>query len=323
MKQNIYVELRIYIPTFQRPRSLQRQLQCLHYGFMLLSPDEQRQVRVFVAINGMAQKADYLQVLQESRYPLSTQLEWGFRPANIGGNANILLGYVTASDSRHVWVLSDNDYLLPNVLPSVLRTCKDANPDILILASSDGEENESSAISWADMTCFIKSPIYRLGLISRGIYKLSYISESLELLFHYHNTSFPHLAMSLGALRRNNYAHIYKLGLRAFDHDLTIKDELYDDKAYDLSRSGRLQLALLLPPLARQRFIEQILLGNPLEFLRSFRSYGHNALSSLILAAAHSPRILILFPIAVSYDFANKLFAKIRLIVLICVKAQL
>lgn len=95
-------KLSIYIPTWRRPHLLDRLLQSIE-------PQLHPELDVFVSIN----KSDV-------EYKLPTWVNSRHTRINVGGDANIIAGPSTAT-GEYVWVIGDDDYLLPNAIKTTLK----------------------------------------------------------------------------------------------------------------------------------------------------------------------------------------------------------
>src|SRR5450830_708666 len=106
-------KLFIYIPTYNRPESLEKQLSAL-LPQVRNFPDE---VRVLVSDNASEKYAEE-DVLQH--HARLSNVELRRNGGNIGANANIALGFAFARPDEFLWILSDNDIVTPNAVEYVL-----------------------------------------------------------------------------------------------------------------------------------------------------------------------------------------------------------
>ena len=94
----------IYIPTYERQKSLQSQLSILKPQIVKYKDS----VRVLVRDNNS--EGDYfLEISQEFQGLENISFEKNF--GNIDGNANIALGFSSAKEDEFIWLLSDNDII--------------------------------------------------------------------------------------------------------------------------------------------------------------------------------------------------------------------
>lgn len=118
------VRLTIYVPTYRRSE--------LRLLLASLAPQLDDRVEVFIADNdpeGSAFPAVAAQLSDARCY-----VNYSRREANIGGEANILAGY-TAGHADWVWVVGDDDALLPHAVADVLEAIDHDDVDRLILLS--------------------------------------------------------------------------------------------------------------------------------------------------------------------------------------------
>jgi len=225
-------------------------------------------------------------------------------PVNVGGNANISMGFTVASLGGYLWLLSDNDLVRASLLPDVLNALRGFSPDILI--NCGGRSSGLQTLRFGDMGQFHEHPLYGLGLISRGIYKMDYLSSSGEIPFLYHNSSFPHLAIAFHALRHNQTCDLFVISGPAFVED---KEALSDYKGeYFLSYAGRAQLIEFVPLRRRRSFAIAFCRSGAFDLLRSSRRYPAVAASSLVMLILYSPLVVIfLFPLFLVFNIAERL----------------
>lgn len=104
--------LSIYIPTWSRPHLLDRLLQSIE-------PQLVSGVDVFVSVN----KSDV-------PYSLPSWVQSRHTRINVGGDANIIAGPSLVS-GEYVWVIGDDDHLLPGAIETTLRAIE-SKPGIII-----------------------------------------------------------------------------------------------------------------------------------------------------------------------------------------------
>lgn len=302
------ITLTISIPSFRRPSSLKRQLLALDRE--LQSCPDNLCVDVVVRLNGEHEHQGLVGQLQCPG--AGERLRILVNPANIGGNANIALGYLDGATGGYIWVLSDNDFIRHGLLKDVYQVLLHVKPDVLLLeVPQTSDVPDESNLFYEDMHSFCDHPLYGLGLISRGIYRVNYIASGMENMFFYHNSSFPHLALMLTAFRCHRECRLELLPGPAFEEDSISTNELYCDKGYDLSRTGRLQLIELLPRAARVQFAKDFLFGAGFDFLRAFRSYPINGMTTLLLMLKNWPLSLFVWPYAIGVDALRRIRVKL------------
>jgi hypothetical protein len=183
-------KLFIYIPTYNRPEALKSQLNVLIPQVLKFSDD----VRLMVNENG----SDL--IYQENIDLLNGHfnIEYRVNCGNIEGNANIALGFIFARPNEFIWILSDNDIISDTALEYILSEL-DSTIDFYCFNYSV-ENPTVIGYKWEDGW---ETPMeWRFGLISDGLYNSNSVKDSLATAFYYHNTSFPHLAVSCATAKR-------------------------------------------------------------------------------------------------------------------------
>ena len=188
----------IYIPTWNRPNELKVQLTALGNQVKHFKG----RVTVIVSDNNSTDKAS-----REVQSWVET-LDWAIlrrRPANIGGNANILCGFLEGHPDSYIWVLADDTTVDEGAINN-LFSLMGSGSDIIALYDDDQlsfpKHLEFSA------TNFQFALKFNWGLISSVIYRFDFISEDLNQGFRYHNSSFPHLGILFSSWKRHGRINI-------------------------------------------------------------------------------------------------------------------
>lgn len=296
--------LTIYIPTYRRPEALKRQVSELSHQLWSLDRPARASVHVHVRLNGAKDHDSTLLAQLEQLVEGLDNFRFDVNPVNIGGNANISLGFTVASLEGYLWLLSDNDLIRASLLPDVLEALRGYSPDILI--NCGGRSSGLQTLRFGDMGQFHEHPLYDLGLISRGIYKMDYLSSSGEIPFFCHNSSFPHLAVAFHAFQCNQTCDLFVISGSAFVED---KESLSDYKGeYSLSYAGRAQLIEFVPLRRRRSFAIAFLRSGALDLLRSSRRYPAVAASSVVMLILNAPLVAIfLFPLFLVVNIVERL----------------
>jgi hypothetical protein len=222
-------KLFIYIPTFNRIDSLVEQLNAL-------LPQVAMFPEVRLHINDNASSDIDIQSLRsriDHERVLITR-----NGCNIGGNANILLGFVYWREDEALWILSDNDIVRPNAVEQILAAI-DSDADLIRMR--DSNECGRSIYHWEDG--WSSEIRHGTGLISAVIYNTVKFKSHVQTGFLYHNTSFPHLAVILAYASESkliNFLNIEKL----ISPVGFARDEKTD---YSLSQLGMPVLSELMP----------------------------------------------------------------------------
>ena len=193
-------KLFIYLPTYNRPESLRRQLRALLPQVELFPQN----VRVLICDNDSSNyKVDEL--LHE--LPSLRNVEVRRNGGNIGGNANIALGFVFARSDEFLWILSDNDIVAPTAV-SYLISVLDPACDFYCFVNGS-ETVQKFSYDWN--SGWQKPMNWRMGLISDALYNMASIRDVVEEAFYFHNSSFPHLAVACAAARRKGVTRFHLL----------------------------------------------------------------------------------------------------------------
>ncbi|MBS3974096.1 MAG: glycosyltransferase family 2 protein [Actinobacteria bacterium] len=233
------LDLLIYIPTYNRPDALKRQLEALAFQ----RASWPGRLRVLVSDNASSLLSDDDLVAYAERF----NVEIRRNPSNLGSNANIALGFVFADTDEYLWILGDDDRLGPNALSFIAQFGLGEQVDAIVFSTKVAEpavfaHEWKSAWDGANET----------GLISNVIYKMSVFAPQARNAFFYHNTSFPHLCVLLATLQRQGRLRYRMLPSREVFVESALQAEEPGD--YSLAYSGMPQMMPLLPKAQAKRF---------------------------------------------------------------------
>lgn len=183
-------KLFIYIPTYSRPEYLDMQLSALTSG----ASNYNGRVRILVSRN--YDGGDYFEALK-AKYSVDF-IEFRENVGNIGGNANIMLGFVFANKNEYLWILSDDDLITGNAVIEILNSMFSDLPLYHI-----GEYSETFKSKLTLGNVFTDPKGAGFGLISSAIFSVDYFKDSFVKGFDFLESSFPHLAIILSSLRSN------------------------------------------------------------------------------------------------------------------------
>ena len=183
-------KLFIYIPTYNRPVALKAQLSALLPQIAKMPED----VRILVNDNASDKPLEEFQ----EKYASFQNIQFRSNSGNIGGNANIALGFVFAQLNEFLWILSDNDIVTDTALDYILGLL-DNTIDFYCFNYSIKEPTVVD-YKW-ELGCQT-SMDWHLGLISDALYNVNSVKESIDAAFYYHNSSFPHLAVAFSAMKK-------------------------------------------------------------------------------------------------------------------------
>ena len=124
------------------------------------------------------------------------------------------MGFAVASPGCGLWVLSDNDLIRSSLLSGTLKALRSSSPNILI--ECGGKTSGLQTLSFFNIGEFIERPLYALGLISRCVVKMFYLSASGDIPFLHHDSSFSRLAIAFDAFRCQKTWNLYVMQDSAF-----------------------------------------------------------------------------------------------------------
>jgi glycosyltransferase involved in cell wall biosynthesis len=122
--------LTIAIPTFNRASCLGQSLLRISEELDSLSAAQRKLVRVYVSNN--ASTDNTAEVIAEYQNIFPRELEVALNTENIGGERNVVQCYVSAK-TPYVWVLGDDDAIVPGGLQMVLDVILEHDIDILYM----------------------------------------------------------------------------------------------------------------------------------------------------------------------------------------------
>ncbi len=260
-------KLFIYIPTDHRPHALKTQLSVLLPQVVGL-PEK---VRLLVSDN--ASNNELLVELSE-KYAPHKNVQFRRNAGNIGGNANIALGFVFAQPDEFLWILSDNDIISDTAVDYLLGAL-DERVDFYCFVDSIKEPAEV-AYAWESGW---QTPMdWRMGLISDALYNISTVKDSIEEAFYYHNSSFPHLAVACAAAKRKGTVRFKLLPREKIDKDLFRSDESPTD--YSLAHVCMPLLVSLFPRREAKSFSLKWISSHAVDIYRNRRAHFHLYLQS-------------------------------------------
>lgn len=259
-------KLFIFIPTYNRPQALAAQLSAL-------LPQLQKyphNVRVVVRDNNSSNYEIADLANQFKSDSISFERNFG----NIGGNANIALGFVLSREDEFLWILSDNDTVRPDCLEYLAQQLQ-SSVDFVVI-NDQHMVPETMKWKWADG--WVTPMAWRQGLISNALFNTNTIRSSIDDAFFFHNSSFPHLAVACSAAK--------KKGEVVFLHlpNSSVHEDPYSDREnpgdYSLSQVGMPQLIKLFPEKPARDFSLGWLHKNGWLFYKSREKYPEIFVSS-------------------------------------------
>jgi glycosyltransferase involved in cell wall biosynthesis len=235
-------KLFIYIPTYNRPAALKVQLQKL----ALQVERNSTSVRVLVSDNC----SDTYSIEEiESDFRQFKTISFRKNGGNIGGNANIALGFIFSRPGEFLWILSDNDIVCDDAVDYILHIldekidfyCFNDAIDQPKVVPHEWREGWQLPMDW------------RMGLISDALYNVKTVAGSMDDAFYYHNSSFPHLAVACSAAKKKGVVNFMLLPRGRISAATHSSDECPTD--YSLAQVCMPFLAALFPRDKAKQFV--------------------------------------------------------------------
>jgi glycosyltransferase involved in cell wall biosynthesis len=291
----------IYIPSYKRAAALSKQLNAIS-----------NQLKSFpkwpieVMINDNASTENYKQIRELCA---AKGFHYCRNPGNVGGNANIALGFTKAPLDSYLWILSDNDILKDTAIGLILGTIAKDSPDI-ICATKNIQALGNQTLESAEGLSAIKNGI---GLISCGIYSMRAISNWTCNAFTYHNSSFPHLAVLLTTLK-----HKRRLAISYIRYDEVIDHENNEGGSpgdYSLSYCGMPLLAELLGRTQQKIFLRNWIREHWFHHFRNRYKHVHVGDAAMwAYARAGIPEFSLYMALWLTYKMAKPLWIARRML---------
>lgn len=198
----------IYIPSYGRPDACLAQVERIA---LQRRESDLAQVILVVAING------------DAKYDVEKFISCGVdvvvqRPVNLGGNANICLGYEYLGAADYLWILSDDDPIHESALLAVLDALED-DPDLVVGTSG---EPAATHLSPRAPGAIVKAGGFT-DFMSATIYRCDRFIDLAEFAFESIVTSYPHACVIQEAERRGRLANVSLVRLdRLVDSSLSV-----------------------------------------------------------------------------------------------------
>lgn len=178
----------VYIPTYERFDRLMQQIATLEAALP-------RGSRVYISDNASSDQR--YATLRQFVNPEITVVERN--SVNVGGEANIVNGFIRAVGYDYVWILSDDDLITADAVDSVLDELALTTPDLLFLSGNPPRQFGTTVLDAAGVLSILWDG---LCLISRAIYRTNVFAEHAKMGTQYMLTGFPHIAVILSAVRQ-------------------------------------------------------------------------------------------------------------------------
>lgn len=179
-------KLLVYIPSYNRAERLINQLKAI------LQSDS-ADFDVIVSDNCSTDLNGYLKVQE---YCAGCNVKYVRNAVNVGADVNIVNAYLLSLNYEYLWVLSDDDAVLPGVVDFVVNNVYGC--DFLFFTHSNTQKNDIE--TWGQSGFFLKANLFTgdgAGLISYVVYKTDILKNQIPVAYNAVNTCFPHLALIL------------------------------------------------------------------------------------------------------------------------------
>jgi glycosyltransferase involved in cell wall biosynthesis len=284
----------IYIPTYNRPQMLKKQLDRI----LEQVPISDLNIKVIVRDNCSSNYS----LKEFSQGYIDKPIIFKQNSTNIGGNPNIAIGFLEAETDDFLWILSDNDLIAKNCIKNIKKYIRS---DVDIITT----EKESKLPINVKINLLNILDLERIfnnhSLISNTIYNLNSIKLFIENAFFYQTSSFPHLAVIIGCIEKKQLN--YQILPCFYFHDSTM--DVYDNKGgYVLSMTAMPTLIPLLPEKSKVLFANGWIKDN----IVLFHLHRHNFKD----LSKYTQKLLIYYskPSLFFYFYISYIFAKIILL---------
>lgn len=243
-------KLFIYIPTYNRPEALNKQLTALIPQIALYPQN----VRLMISDNNSNNYHLYKII---NSFPILSNVEVRQNSGNIGGNANIALGFIFAHRNEFLWILSDNDIISNHAISFILNILDDK-----VDFYSFCDESETVKTVIYDWNTGWSIPMKRrIGLISATLYNMASAADVIEEAFFFHNSSFPHMAVGCAAARKKGLTQFCLVPINEIivEEALPPKNLRID---YSFAQIGMPLLSPLFPKWEAKQFCREWLISN-------------------------------------------------------------
>jgi glycosyltransferase involved in cell wall biosynthesis len=174
--------LSIYIPTFERIE-LRQLLNSIRDQF-------HEDVEVIVSDNSISGFSE--NICSEYKF-----VKYRRTNHNIGADQNIMRGF-TSSETKYIWIIGDDDIILPNGIKMVLNAISEKSPDRLILNTPDATVDDFSGTA-ADLISSLddKSLLIAATLITANVFRRKIIDY--KVVFQHNDSCYLHMWASIPA----------------------------------------------------------------------------------------------------------------------------
>jgi hypothetical protein len=203
-------KLLIYIPTFNRIEFLNKQLNYI-YKNIDLDDNILNDFDIYINDNFSDNFKIHDNLLKYNNLNINRNI------SNIGGNANILLGFLLPKDHQFLWILSDDDFLNENSIFYILKNLHESN---LLYHIGKYDIEITTNLNTDNFFETTKGPGF--GLISNVIYNVDLIKDNIMTGFELYQSSFPHMSILLDKLREKSSISLNKLCYKEvfLDHNI-------------------------------------------------------------------------------------------------------
>jgi len=120
------------------------------------------------------------------------------RKINLGGNANIALGFEYFQSANCLWILSDDDPIAEHCISEIFDAMNNFDSPDLIKGTRVGETRLHHFDELGDPFFELEGSL--VSLISSTVYRGGAFSNSMEVALQSTHTYFPHVVLMLSGL---------------------------------------------------------------------------------------------------------------------------
>lgn len=189
---SVQPRLIVYIPSFGNFAGALSQVKTLALQGREARSVPWSKVEIVVSVNGC-------------EYDRGALEAWGARviqrPTNLGGDANIALGFVEATVADFLWILSDNDPVQPEALATIASALANEQAPDIVVGVSDSLLEGSRRL---DSPVTTYGGAFHIGLISAVVYRWSSFVQSTPAALQALWTGWAQIALQEHAVKTRN-----------------------------------------------------------------------------------------------------------------------
>jgi glycosyltransferase involved in cell wall biosynthesis len=184
------MKLLVYIPTYNRAKSLLKQLETLKLY------NSGKDILEVIVSDNCSTQGEYKDSIEN--FCKDSKFNYNRRICNLGPNPNILDGFLHCETADYLWILSDDDLIKPNAIDRIFEFLhKYPKSDLLHLIVGD-TKGQLRPFDQADLLRNLNN----LGLISSCVYRTEFIRPYIFAGYENLLSCFQHLAIIFEAVKQ-------------------------------------------------------------------------------------------------------------------------